>query len=105
MAETNILAQVNPSAAVLTDILTLTAGALVDSIHICNQDSVAVQARLAICPSAAAINAKHYLLYDETIGPGRTLVMKFERPLRLGAETIIRGRASTANVSFNVLGS
>lgn len=101
-----ILAQSNPAASTLTDILTVAGSETVGQIAICNQDTVAAQVRLAISPGGEAIDAKHYLLYGETLGPGRTLVVDFRpRGLQLGNATIIRGYANSASVSFNVIGA
>lgn len=106
MAESSILAQSNPDATTLTDILTVTnPPVIVDGIFVCNEDSVGVTVRVAICPNAEAIDPKHYLAYDTPLGPGRTLSVDFPRDgMRLGAQAIVRGYASTGNVGFTVTG-
>lgn len=106
MAESSILAQANPSATTLTDMLTITTPpAIVDGIFVCNEDSVGVTVRVAVCPNGETIDPKHYLAYDTALGPGRTLSVDFPREgLRLGNGTVIRVYASTANVGFTVTG-
>lgn len=103
--ETGILAQSNPSAATLTSALTVGGGGeTISEIYIANTGSAGAAVRLAISPAGAAVATEHYLLYDEDIGVGRTLTISFRpKGLRLGAGTIVRVYASTANVSFNIL--
>lgn len=104
-SESHILAQSNPSASTLTDMLTVDRQATVRKVTICNQDTVAALVRLAIAPGGAANAASQYIVYDETLGPSRTLEIDFPGDgIRLGAGSIIRGRADSASVSFNVFG-
>lgn len=103
--EGHVLAQSNPAANTLTTLLTVTGQERVGEIYICNQDTAGAQVRLALSPDGAAVAASHYLLYDKTVAPGDTLVLDF-RPtgLKLGGGTVVRGRATSASVSFNLLG-
>ena len=102
----NVLAQSNPASSTLTDIVTLSGGDSVSKIYICNQDTVAALVRLAFSLGGGTIAARDYLLYDAQLGPGRTLMLDFGLAgLKLGNGSIIRGRADSASVSFNVLGA
>lgn len=104
--ESSLLAQSNPSASTLTDILTVAGiAAEVDDIIITNQGSTTALVRLAIAPTGAAVAAEQYILYGESLGPGRTLHVEFRRPLRIPVGGILRGFADSASVSFNVVGA
>jgi len=105
--ETKILAQTTLTAATLTDLLTVTyGGEILTEVMMTNQDTVAVTVRLAIAPSGEADAAKHYVCYDELIGPGRSLSWKpGVSGLKLGSGAVVRGYSSSASVSFNLLGT
>lgn len=105
--ETSILAQSNPSASTLTDILTVGAAAVrVGEIFICNQGTTTAAVRLSVAPAGAADTAAQYLLYGTLVGPGRTLCMAFPPSgLTLNGGTIVRGYSDSASVSFNIRGT
>ena len=99
-----VLGQLNPSATTLTTLYTVPASnsAVSSSIAICNQ-SVSTTVRVAIRPGGAAIDPKHYIIYDTNINANDTLF--FTIGVTLAANDVVSVYAGTANVSFSLYGS
>lgn len=100
-----VLAQVAPSAGVLTDAYAVPPTktyAVVSTIVVCNRDPVAALYRIAVAVAGAADNVKQYIAYDEEI-PGNS---SFTWTLGITPATtdVIRVRTDNATVSFNIFG-
>ena len=96
------LGQVNPVIATLTTAYTVPAakhGAVM--IVAANVGAGAATIRVAHSPAGAAINAKHYLLYDFPVAIGAS---QSTSRFAVKATDVIRVYANTADVAFNVNG-
>lgn len=106
MAETlRVLAQITPSANSLTALYTVPTltSATISSILICNQNSSgSVIFRISVAISGAADDPKQYLYYDLPLSSNDTFIATIG--VSLAAGDIVRVRADTTNVSFNVFG-
>lgn len=99
-----VLGQVNPAATTNTTLYTCATanGAVCSTLAICNQ-STSTNARVAIRPAGAAIDPKHYIVYDSVINANDTMFLTIGTAL---ANTdVVTVYAGTANVSFNLFGS
>lgn len=99
-----VLGQVAPSATTLTTLYTVPASteAVASSLVACNRGA-STTIRVAVRPAGAAIDNKHYQLYDVTL-PANDAI-----PLTLGitleATDVVSVYAGTANVSFSLFGA
>lgn len=100
-----VLGQIAPSAASATTAYTVPSAtqAVISTITACNQGTVSVTIRIAVRPDAAALEAKHYLIYDVTLAAGQTAA--FTLGITADASDVVTVQSSTANVSFNVFGT
>lgn len=104
MADTyKTLAQVNPSAATLTDAYTVPAAtqAVIAGVHVANR-SVATSFRVSVAVAGAADDNKQYIAYDVSIGDNETIVVG--KGITLQPTDKIRVRATLATLSFNIFG-
>jgi hypothetical protein len=99
------LAQIAPSAGVLTDCYTVPAGrtAVVTMVSVCNRSSAASMFRISIAINGAADNVKQYINYDETVG-GNDSFKANKGNFTLNAGDVIRVYAENATVSFAIGG-
>lgn len=99
-----VLGQVNPAATTDTTLYTVPASTstVCSSVTICNQ-GVSTTVRLAVRPAGAAIDPKHYILYEASLNQYDTAV--FTLGMTLATTDVVTVRAGTANVSFNLYGS
>lgn len=100
-----ILAQAIPTAATLTDIYTVPAGnsAVISTINICNITASNVSFRLAARQAGAALNNKHYLVFDTPIPAQDSIALSMG--ITLAATDVISAYSYQGNVSFNIFGS
>lgn len=95
------LGQVNPAATTLTTAYTVPAVKhAVVSVIAANVGAIAT-IRIAISPGGAAIDPKHYVLYDYSLAAGTS---QSTAKITLKAADVVRVYASTANVAFNING-
>lgn len=99
-----VLGQVNPSATTLTTLYTVPSSkeAVVSSISVANLTSTAATFRLAVRPAGAAIDPKHYIGYDITVGASDSTIITVG--LTLATTDVLSVYASTANVAFQAFG-
>ena len=99
-----VLGQVNPSATTLTTLYTVPSAkeAVVSSISVANLTATAATFRLAVRPAGAAIDPKHYIGYDITVGASDSTIITVG--LTLATTDVISVYASTANVAFQAFG-
>lgn len=92
--------QVVPSANTLTTLYTVPAAtqSIFSAINICNLSSTSASVRLAFRPSGAAIDPKHYILFDTIISGNDTFMIN--QGMSMGATDVLSVYASTASVSF-----
>ena len=100
-----VLGQIAPSAASATTAYTVPSAtqAVISTITACNQGTGSTTIRIAVRPDAATLEAKHYLIYDVTLGAGQTAA--FTLGITADASDVVTVQASTASVSFNVFGT
>jgi hypothetical protein len=100
-----ILAQLLPSANVLTDFYTVPAltATAASSIIICNQNAVSsIIFRISLAVAGAADNGKQYVYYDIPLLNNDTFIATIG--LTLSAGDVIRVRTDSTNVSFQLFG-
>lgn len=99
-----VLGQSNPAAATLTTLYTVPAAtqAVCSTLAVCNQ-GVSTLYRVAVRPAAAAIEAKHYLVYDATIASLDAVFLTLGTTL--AATDVVSVQAGTTTVSFNLSGT
>lgn len=100
-----VLGQVNPSATTLTTLYTVPSAtnAVVSSIIIANEDSAAATFRIAVRPAGAAIDPKHYIAYNITVGASDSTVLTLG--ITMGATDVLSVYGSTATIAFSAYGS
>jgi hypothetical protein len=100
-----VLGQVEPSANTLTTLYTCPASteAVVSTITVCNRDGLSSNFRIAVRPNGAAIDDKHYLVYDAIVGGIDTVALTLG--ITVDASDVISVRSTNANTAFNAFGS
>ena len=96
------LGQVNPPATTLTTLYTVPASKHAAVLVVAtNIGAGAATIRIAHSPSGAAVDPKHYILYDYSLAvAGSQSTARFA----VKATDVIRVYASTTDVAFNVNG-
>lgn len=105
MADTyKVLAQINPSAASLTDAYTVPAATstVVSSITVANRSSTPTAFRISIAVAGAADNNIQYIAYDVAIAGNES--KSFTLGFTLATTDKIRVYATLATLTFNVFG-
>lgn len=96
------LAQVNPGAATLTTLYTVSAAEEVEGvITIANRSAVATSFRISTQIAAEADNVKQYKFYDVAIGGNVTIEVG---PYFWAATDVIKVYATLATLSFTLNG-
>lgn len=100
-----VLGQSNPAATTLTTLYTVPAATstVVSSITVANIAGGASTYRIAIRPAAAAINNKHYLVYDAALADGQTQTITLG--VTLATTDVLSVYASSALLAFQAFGS
>jgi hypothetical protein len=95
-------AQVNPLATTETTLLTVPAGYTYEGrIFVAEQGAATPTFRIALRLDAAALAAKHYIVYGDALAANEAWVTEM---LYLPENAIVTVYASTANVSFTFSG-
>lgn len=104
MVSYKVLGQVAPSANTLTSVYTVPAStsAVCSTLSICNQ-GLSTTFRVAVRPSGTALEAKHYLVYDNYINSNDTIFLTLG--ITLGEGDVVSVQAASANISFGLFGS
>lgn len=95
------VAQLSPSAASLTTLLTVTdtKETVVGLLTACNRATSSDLVRIAVQPDGATIDPKHYLYYDFVL-PGNDM-LEITSGLALGDGDVVSVYSLGGNVSFN----
>lgn len=98
-----VLGQVKPAAGTLTDLYTVPANkeAVVSSYVACNLGADA-DVRFAVRPAGAAIDDKHYVIYDAVLDANDSLVLV--HGVTLSATDVVSVRSDTGDVAFSIFG-
>lgn len=105
MADTlKVLAQVDPTAATLTDAYTVPASTSVasSSIVVANRSATPTTFRISVAVAGAADANKQYIAYDVALGANAVVTLVIG--ITLAATDKIRVYATLATVSFNIFG-
>lgn len=99
-----VLGQQNPSASSLENVYTVGAStsAIISTIVVCNRSSVETSFRIAIRPSGAMIDNKHYLYYDVAIPGNDTFAATMG--ITLATTDVVSVYATLATLSFTLFG-
>lgn len=100
-----VLGQIVPTAATLTTLYTVPAStqSICSTLSVCNQAASSANIRIAIRPAGAALNSKHYIVFDQPVSPYDSLVLSIG--LTLATTDIVSIQSSNATTSFNLFGS
>jgi hypothetical protein len=98
------LAQVNPSAASLTDAYTVpgATSTVVSSVVVANRSASATSFRVSVAVGGAADDPKQYVAYD-TVIPGNDVVA-LSLGMTLATTDKVRVYATLATLSFTLFG-
>ncbi len=98
-----VLGQTVLAATTLTDLYTVPAAtqAVVSTIYVCNRGGSAVF-RISVAVAGAVDDPSQYLYYNMPIPANETFAATVG--ITLGATDVIRGYASTANLTMTVFG-
>ena len=100
-----VLGQNNPTSNTLTTLYTVPAStsAVCSTLSICNLANTSSSFRVAIRPSDAALNNKHYIAYDTPVPSNDTIHLTLG--MSLAATDVVSVYAGSSNISFNLFGS
>jgi hypothetical protein len=92
--------QVEPAANTLSTLYTVPAGtqAIFSAINVCNTASSPATFRIAFIPDGAAIEDKHYIIYNAPIAGNDTYMIN--QGMSMDATDVLSVYASTASVCF-----
>jgi len=100
-----VLGQVNPAATTATTAYTVPSATetVISTITVANLGGSAATYRIAVRPDGAALENKHYIVYDATIAATDSLTITIG--MTLNAADVITVYTSTATMAFNIFGS
>jgi hypothetical protein len=95
-------AQLEPGATTLSTLYTVPSDTqtVISNIHACNLGSTTASIRVAVRPSGASIEDKHYLFYGLTITSYDTV--EFGHGITMSATDVLSVWSSTGSVAFNL---
>lgn len=106
MSAYKVLGQANPTTTgVAVALYTVPAAtqAFCSTLSFCNLGSVTSSVRVAVQPAGAALEIKHYIVYDTIIYPNDSVFLTIG--LALGQTDVVSVQAATTSVSFSLFGS
>jgi len=100
-----VLGQSKPTAATATALYTVPSAtqAVASTLNISNLTNDVTTVRIAVRPAGAALEDKHYLLYNNTI-PGYGSA-QFTIGITLGAADVVTVYDTAGKCAFNLFGS
>jgi hypothetical protein len=100
-----VLAQVNPAITTATTFYTVpsSTSTVVSTIVVCNIGSWPTTYRIAVRPSAATLENKHYVVFDSSIDAQDT--QTYTIGMTLTATDVVTVYAGSGNIVFNLFGS
>lgn len=102
--EYKVLGQLNPDATTLSTLYTVpsSTSSVCSTLVICNQGA-STTVRVAVRPAGAAIDPKHYIVYDTPLNQHDSLPLTLG--ISLATTDVVSVYAGTANVSFSLFGA
>ena len=99
-----VLGQLLPTAATLSTLYTVpnSTQSVASTLCVCNQSSTA-SFRVAVRPSGAAVEAKHYIAYDSIVQANDTVFLTLG--FTLSSTDVVSVYSSSGTVSFTLFGS
>jgi len=97
-----VLGQSAPVATTNTDLYVAPAPAVVATICVTNTGVADSTFRIAVRPAGAALAAKHYVIYDASIGASQTMALTLG--IGVAATDVITVYTAVATVSFSAFG-
>ena len=99
-----VLGQAAPAAATPTALYTVPAAtqAVCSTLVICNRDT-ATTYRVSVRPAGAALDVKHYLVFDAVLGTNDTVTLTLG--MTLATTDVVQVYAGTSGVSFSLFGA
>ena len=100
-----VLGQAKPTAATLTSLYTVPASTqtVVSTLTVSSLTNDLTTIRVAVRPAGAAIEDKHYLIYNNTISGYATA--QFTIGITLGATDVVSVYDTAGTSAFNLFGS
>jgi len=102
-----VLGQVKPSAATLTTLYTVPTGsgnyAVGSTLTACNLSTTIDVIRVAVRPAGAAINDKHYIIYEAQLTAYQTAY--FTIGITAASTDVVSVYSTSGNSVFNLFGS
>ena len=100
-----VLGQVNPAATTATTAYTVPSATetVISTITIANIGAAPATYRIAVRPNGAALENKHYIVYDSSVAPQSTDTLTIG--ITLDATDVVTVYTSTATMAFNLFGS
>lgn len=96
---------VNTTINTLETLYTVPAStsAVASTLTICNRGSTAATFRVAVRPAGAAIDNKHYIVFDGAIAANDLLALTLG--LSLATTDVVSVYSSTTNLTYNLYGT
>jgi hypothetical protein len=98
-----VLAQVAPSAATATTLLTASSATIVSTLNASNIGGTQDTIRVAVRPSGATLANQHYIAFGVPLAAGA--VFSIQGGLTLANTDVITVYSTTGNTSFSAFGS
>jgi hypothetical protein len=100
-----VLGQVNPAATTATTAYTVPSSTqtVISTITVCNTGPAPASYRIAVRPDAAALDTKHYIVYDSSLAPQTTDTLTLG--LTIDAADVVTVYSSSTTIAFNLYGS
>ena len=100
-----VLGQVNPAATTATTAYTVPSATetVISTITAANLGATPATYRIAVRPNGAALENKHYIVYDSSVAPQSTDTLTIG--MTLDATDVVTVYASSATMAFNLFGS
>lgn len=100
-----VLGQVLPPSSTNTNLYTAASNVstIISTLTVCNQSTSGTTVRLAVRPAGAAIEAKHYLVFDTFVAANDTLFLTIG--ISLAPTDVITVYSGNATTSFHLYGT
>jgi len=107
-----ILGQVFTTPNTLTNVYVTdsSTSAVVNSLYVCNQDSVSANVNIILRPISEALADKHFYVYEQVVDGASTYVLNLG--ITMGSDTILAANSfyvtgltkTAANISYGAFG-
>ena len=100
-----VLGQVNPAATTATTAYTVPSATetVISTLAVANLGAAPASYRIAVRPDGAALENKHYIVYDSSLAPQDTQTLTLG--ITINAADVVTVYSSTATMAFNLFGS